>query len=681
MIYYKELDIDNLQFEYINVSRKGRYCNDIFTFDIETTSSFVLNGNAYKFDYSKSATYYKPYTKYGSMYIWMFGINKTVVYGRTLEEFAEFIDNLSFKITDKWICYVHNLAFELQFMFNIIKDFSVFARKAHRPIKAESSEYNVEFRCSYILTQLSLANCVKGYNLTVAKKVGDLDYDVPRNSMTELTPQELGYCEGDIIVLYELISHFKRKYRSVQNIPLTQTGEVRREIQRIYKRDTQYRKYILNCQPRTLEEMELLIKAFWGGISHGNAIHQGNIVDGVSSKDFASDYPAKMVCKKYPSTFFFQINTDKVDKYKNDYALIYKCRLYGVNSRFLNNYLSVSKCQKVRGVVEDNGRLDKADYIELVCTSVDFDMIVTCYDIECVFYEKILASKYEYLDTKYIDYVLTLFNDKTALKNTEGQESLYAQSKQYINSMYGMMVTCPLNDNVNYDGGWIINSLTEEDKKEKIESLRKSRRTFLSYSHGVWVTAWAREELFRTVIKIDRDVVYMDTDSIKHIGNHSIIFKKHNLKILAELINACAITVVDLDKATPYDKHGERHCLGLWDNDGYYDKFVFLGAKKYAYETEGDIHITVAGVSKKGALALRSLEDFTEGFIFEYDFSGKKTLFYNDTQEPYILTDEQGHTEVIECEHGICLMPTTYELSSSATYQDYLSALEFIQHE
>ena len=681
MLYYKELDMETLNFSYINVSRKGKFCDDIFTLDIETTSSFVQDGVASSFDYSKNADYYKLFSKCGSMYIWMFGINNTVVYGRKWSEFTEFIDNLSFKIQEKWICYIHNLAFELQFLFNVIHDFSVFARKAHRPIKAESAEYNVEFRCSYMLTQLSLANCVKGYDLPIEKMSGDLDYDVPRNSLTKLTHKELRYCEGDILVLYELISHFKRKYRTVQNIPLTQTGEVRREIQRIYKGDTTYRKYILNCQPRTLEEMELLIKAFWGGISHGNAIHQGNILEGVKSKDFASDYPAKMVCKKYPSTFFFTINTYRVDKYKRDYALIYKCRLYGISSRYLNNYISVSKCQKVRGAVEDNGRLDKADYIEMICTSVDFDMILKCYDIECVFYDKILASKYDYLDSKYIDYVLSLFNDKTALKNIEGQESIYAQSKQYINSMYGMMVTCPLNDNVEYNGDWNLCPLTEEDKINKVDNLRKSRRTFLSYAHGVWVTAWAREELFRTVLKIDSDTVYMDTDSVKHIGEHSLVFKRHNLKILTELINACYITGVDLDKATPYDKHGERHCIGLWENDGSYDKFVFLGAKKYAYESNGDIHITVAGVSKKGASALKSLEEFTEGFVFDYDYSGKKTLFYNDTQGPYTVTDEQEHTEVIEHTHGICLMPTTYELSSSVTYQDYLSALEFIQHE
>ena len=277
MIYYKDYDINTHEFEFVNVSKKGKYCDNILTFDIETTNCFVIDGIAHSFDYSMDNKYYDDFEKCGYMYIWQFGVDNVVVYGRTWEEFTEWINILEQRCDGAtYIIYVHNLSFEMQFLFNAFSAWDIFARKTHKPMKATICGYHAEFRCSYILTNMSLASCAKNFKLPVMKLKGDLDYNILRNEYTELSEKELAYCEYDILVTYHIIKKYREKYNTVNNIPLTQTGEVRRPLKAMYKKDTNYHKRIKKAQPRTLEEFSLLLKAFWGGYTHANALHTLN---------------------------------------------------------------------------------------------------------------------------------------------------------------------------------------------------------------------------------------------------------------------------------------------------------------------------------------------------------------------------------------------------------------------
>ena len=103
-----------------------------------------------------------------------------------------------------------------------------------------------------------------------------------------------------------------------------------------------------------------------------------------------------------------------------------------------------------------------------------------------------------------------------------------------------------------------------------------------------------------------RDMVYCDTDSIKFMGNYDRIFTEYNHNINDTL------HLGHYEKDRPYK----------------YDRFKTYGAKKYAYEVEGETHITVAGVPKKGSEELNSLEDFTLNKKFTK--TGKKRPIHNN---------------------------------------------------
>ena len=109
------------------------------------------------------------------------------------------------------------------------------------------------------------------------------------------------------------------------------------------------------------------------------------------------------------------------------------------------------------------------------------------------------------------------------------------------------------------------------------------------------------------------------------------------------------------------------------DNKYTYDEFITQGAKKYAYKTDNKIHITVAGVPKKGASALKTLNDFKDDFVFEYKDTGKNLLMYTEEQTPTLVTDYLGNNYKITEKSGCCILPNSYVLGKSLDYANLIN--------
>lgn len=113
--------------------------------------------------------------------------------------------------------------------------------------------------------------------------------------------------------------------------------------------------------------------------------------------------------------------------------------------------------------------------------------------------------------------------------------------------------------------------------------------------------------------------------------------------------------------------------LGLFDADVHYDKFITQGAKKYAFEIDGKIGITVAGVPKKGAKQLKSLEDFKDDLVFEFENTNKNFLFYCEDMKEVKIKDYEGNVYNVNEKSGCCLLPNTYKLGKSLEYAELIS--------
>lgn len=158
-----------------------------------------------------------------NMYIWMFSIQDKVYYGRTWEELIFFFTKLNNISSEKKIIFVHNLSFEFQFLKTVFKFTNVMARKSHKVMKCELEDYNMEFRCSYYMSNSALSELPHIFNLPIEKMSGDLDYSKIRHSLTKLDKKELKYCENDCLVVYYYILEELKTYETVKNIPLTST--------------------------------------------------------------------------------------------------------------------------------------------------------------------------------------------------------------------------------------------------------------------------------------------------------------------------------------------------------------------------------------------------------------------------------------------------------------------------
>ena len=165
-------------------------------------------------------------------------------------------------------------------------------------------------------------------------------------------------------------------------------------------------------------------------------------------------------------------------------------------------------------------------------------------------------------------------------------------------------------------------------------------------------------------------------------------FTKYNKSVEDKIKFVSEILDIPFEKFAPVDKHGISHLLGVFEHEieewqeYSYNEFITQGAKKYAYvsadkdkttnEIIEKIHITVAGVPKGGAKALKSLDDFRDNFVFRYEDTNKHLIAYNDFQEPTVLTDYLGNELYVDDKSGICILPNTYELSKA---QDYVTLI------
>lgn len=640
--------------------------NNIFTFDTETTS--IIDGD----------------NKYSFVYIAMISINGVVYYCRDLSVFKQFLDKYDTPGTIN-VIYVHNLGFDFTFLQNVLDFETVFARTAHKPIFARYKSW--EFRCSYFLSQMSLANVGKYYDLPHAKMVDALKYKKRRHTDTELTDAEEDYAEKDCLVLHDYVQYMLNqcggKYR---DIPYTQTGFVRKYILQRSKDDREYfalRKIVKQTKPE-IDLFQVFEKCYAGGYTHANfmAVASG-LYQHVKSYDFCSSYPAVMVRCKFPMGKFREICTNYDHYlYSADYCCVGRFRLSNIKARSYLCYISGHKIVKgtcIKGKIS-NGRLYSADSCEIFLTNVDIQTIKMMYTddlkIEVL---QLWAATADYLPGTVVRSILQLYENKTRLKGVDSKKPLYLASKQMVNSVYGMSVFNPYCDEIVYNSGvWDVDRATPE----KLDKYYKNRNTILPYQWGVFVTSWARNKLCNIAAKIGNDVLYMDTDSIKFVGDYDHLFHADNLKIHDENLQAAGHFGLNSELWAPMDIKGNRHELGLWDFEHEYKSFKVLGAKRYCYTLPGDadIYPVVAGCptqALKDWLKLHGcnalLRPFQLNIFLDSSESGKNSVTYHDNYDIDLpVTDYTGVTKIEHIGFGVCVCPTTFDMSMSDDYLKFL---------
>ncbi|WP_369131588.1 hypothetical protein, partial [Modestobacter roseus] len=178
----------------------------------------------------------------------------------------------------------------------------------------------------------------------------------------------------------------------------------------------------------------------------------------------------------------------------------------------------------------------------------------------------------------------------------------YLLEKGMLNSTYGMCVTDPVKDDSLYeDGEWFKEPA---DLQESIDRYNGDKKRVLYYPWGVWITAYARRNLWTGILEMGNDYVYSDTDSLKILNyeNHKAYFKKFDDGIVKKMEAMCDFYKLDKALLSPKTIKGVTKLIGVWDYEGTYEKFKTLGAKRYLQCEKGKLKLTVAGLSKQNGL-------------------------------------------------------------------------------
>lgn len=629
-------ELKDINFQVIKID-KGRYsqhvCNNIMAFDIETSNGYFNGSSVEKFSHKNALddSYYKHRVKVSCMYIWQFAIEThialcpiKVFYGRTWDEFNNFLSLLTeevrlqafhpkrrieqnrelcieqamkFKMNIKMFIYDHNLGFEFVHLLNIdeVRDEfgshsrkgvgHTFARTPQKPIKTflNRNKISVEFRDTYILTQMSLDEWCSTQKLPVKKlKEPDDFYDdifTPNSSMELLNRKydRTAYCINDVVSMIYGMDKYREKYGDLVNIPLTQTGEVRR----VCVRDVALANpsWALDCAYVTksydLHMYRVLNNLFTAGWTHANPFYSNTVLGHIFPEnsphnmfvrhfDFASDYPTQMCTRTFALGEWIEC-TDEYDMLEATdltdpdllfhYIVRVKCK--GVKAKTQNTFWSSSKClwmdedgrvvdcecedgkhhkSYIINCHSDNGKILTCDEVVMDITDIDWDIFRRAYDIED--YEVITCwkSRAGYLPYELISIILEFFEKKTKLKRDEdagpdqgeSQEdfesmiTLYNWMKQCINAIFGVCCTRTITDAVEFiDSEWTKIPLTEDTFKRKILETDEEK-SFVTFQIGCWVTAWAHWALWSDLILqerkdgtlMDTHVIYGDTDSL-----------------------------------------------------------------------------------------------------------------------------------------------------------------------
>lgn len=641
-----------------------RYIEHLMTFDIETSTIEKTDGS---FE--------------GFMYHWQVCIDGYVCFGRTWNEFLTFLRKMNralknFDENHKLVCYIHNFSYEFQFLYSWIKLENVFAIDKRKPLKAISKEFNIEFRCSYLLSNMNLKKFIENTpNAHYFKGSGDLDYHKIFTPQTTLTMSELGYCFNDVMGLYEAIIHLLKE-DTLTTIPLTSTGYVRRECRNNMRKNKKNRKQFLEL--RLDDKLYQLCKdSFRGGNTASNRYKTNFINYDVSSYDMSSAYPYAMISGLYPITPFQEetiTSLDMLDDYNNRYCTLayYSFENVKLKKGVPFPYIPYSKCIEFIAPTSNtkfkgkeccyNGRVLEAEFIKIAMTNYDYHIFINQYDYdeENVRVEDFYYSHKGFLPKELTDTVIEFFTLKSQLKGIEQKEYEYMKSKNKLNSLYGMIVTDIIRQENLFNDQW------EKGENSTLDDYYSKRNNFLTYQWGLFVTAICRTNLQKAIDQIGLDCVYIDTDSVKYVGYHDEVFEHIN----QEMIAWCS----DNDIINSVKVGNQKYFLGLYDREKGYDEFVTLGAKKYAFKQNNKIGITVAGLNKKsGAKELKQkggLSKFKIGT--EFMDSGRKTVYYNDDKKHFITV--QGCK--IENASNIALVDATYTLGMTDVMLSILNGLE-----
>lgn len=544
----------------------------------------------------------------------------------------------------KVVVYIHNLSYDVggylkNYLISTNQTFRIMALKPHKILQIET-DYFI-FKCSWLLSNRSLDAWCKALETDYVKAVGSIDYDLIHYQDEELTENDWYYQLSDVASMSDCWFKECGEQFNIQNIPLTSTGFVRFDGRQLFRKDKENRK-LFQEQSLDAETYDLATNCFYGGYTHGNRKFRGKKIKAtkknpIKHRDFRSFYPSASRCCYMPYgkfSMFYRYNAnDPLSDELFETMLNNKCCMIqllirngrlnpSVTAPMLSEHnIYNNRTSPIVDITSDNGRV-----LEFVGTTIqyftelDWKLIRTQYHFDEVTVLSLATAERRPVPQWFATLTDTYFEKKNTLKLVNPLE--YAKSKNKLNAIYGCSASRLYRDNFQMDletGEWFIDN--DNDLETGLNKYYASRSNFMSYQYGLYITAHCRSiligEFIRDIVGYE-NFIYADTDSIFYISNKEIekkIDDWNERNRLERLANGQGI----------FDNNNEFvEYMTFEDENDNISEFKFLHAKCYGMIANGELSITVAGVTRRsrdGKMTredeLGSLDNLENGFIFK----------------------------------------------------------------
>ena len=585
---------------------------------------------------------------------------------RKPEELMEYLLDLSTRLklsdTRKIMILIHNASYDLSYLLPYVQKFlpgkdtrSGLYHGEHKIIQYEQAGF--VFRCTYLLSGVSLEKWSKEMNVEHQKQVGLYDYDALLFQDSDLDADSLTYDEYDVLAMQESFEkQLKAHNDTITTVPMTSTGYARRLLRNECEKDPYYRRDYFKANQIDIDTMLMCLNSYAGGYTHNNRHlkskvitsfekHPETLTGHIAHRDFRSMYPSVLRCYLLPwgkSDLYYDIrehdsyfklhshniNIDDILNLYPEFSSISTIRIYGMKLKDITISMPFMQMSKVfdredgTRIIADNGRL-----LSMVqgsfTTYIDnhtLKIIKEQYNIKYKII-RVVRFRNKEIPKPIADVIDKLFADKSNYKilhneyrNKYGefdQRTIDAgfellKSKKLLNSIYGCFATCPLRDDLDLDFDRrnalgeleplnIINKLvTREQKEEALTDYYNTRSSFLHYPIGVFTTAIARSLLYERMQIIGYDrCLYVDTDSIFYLTDSETEKKMEEMNKAKE-------------KVYITDIKGRKIFYDVFEKEPDLIAFKGLHSKCYGYVTEkNEMKLVVAGVPERTLIGMK----------------------------------------------------------------------------
>lgn len=405
-----------------------------------------------------------------------------------------------------------------------------------------------------------IADLARMYGSPVPK--GEIDYEMVRPKGYRPTREEWEYQDADVIILRTAL----RITRAAGALGLTVGGDALNE----YQSTMQHGRFrdIFPLLDRDTDEF--LRRAYRGGWTYINPLHQGKIIDAIGEVyDVNSMYPAVMRFSSYPVGMPVSLAPGQTELHGYPHVV------YGA---VLDAVIKPGQLPMIQ--VKNDARYNPVEYqlkveaVEWYGTEVDWALLHDQYDV--TIHEWVGGRAFrgiEGLFDRYIDKWMEVKEENGRIMAAEkaaglvGSDAynqasgLRTQSKFALNNLWGRFAINPLRAG-RLPGidplGTPLYTLTEQKYDEPCYT-----------PVGVWTTSYGRDRVIRAAQTFGDDFLGADTDSVHKLGIGSGGLDVHETK------------------------------LGAWKRESTFDQATYLRAKAYAERIDGEVETHVAGLPRK----------------------------------------------------------------------------------